>query len=69
MRNKIHSFIPMIFLLVILSSVNLSAQIPQWENQLKSDPTNTELLLKLGKAYHDLASEKEDKEAAKKAEK
>ncbi|MBN2395184.1 MAG: hypothetical protein JXC36_01835 [Candidatus Atribacteria bacterium] len=69
MRNKICSFIPTIFLLVFLSSTNLSAQIPQWEKQLKSDPTNIELLLKLGKAYHDVAGEKEDKEAVKKAEK
>lgn len=58
----------MIFLLLFLSSTNLSAQIPQWENQLKSDPTNIELLLKLGKAYHDLAGENEDKAAVKKAE-
>ena len=58
----------MIFLLVILSSTNLFAQIPQWEQQLKSDPTNTELLLKLGNAYHDVAGENEDKEAVKKAE-
>jgi len=69
MRNKIHCFIPMIFLLLILSSKNLSAQITQWEKQLKSDPSNTELLLKLGKAYHDVAGENEDKEAVKKAEK
>ena len=67
MRNKICRFIPMIFLLTILLSANLSAQIPQWEKQLKNDPNNTELLLKLGKAYHDLAGEKEDKEAVKKA--
>ena len=59
----------MIFLLVILSSTNLSAQIPRWEKQLKTDPANTELLLKLDKAYHDVAGEKEDKEAVKKAEK
>lgn len=55
--------------LLFRSSGNLPAQIPQWENQLKSDPTNTELLLQLGKAYHDLAGENEDKAAAKKAEK
>ena len=69
MRNKICSLIPMIFLLLILVSESPSAQIPQWENQLKTDPSNTELLLKLGKAYHDVAGENEDKEAVKKAEK
>ncbi len=69
MRNKICSFIPMIFLVIILFSENLSAQIPQWEKQLKTNLTNKELLLKLGKAYHDLGGEKEDKEAVKKAEK
>jgi tetratricopeptide (TPR) repeat protein len=68
MRNKIHCFIPMIFLLVILTSTNLSAQITQWEKQLKTDPVNTEFLLKLGTAYHDLAGENEDKAAVKKAE-
>jgi len=69
MRNKIRTFILNIFLLIILFSGNLSGQIPQWENQLKTDPTNTELLLKLGKAYHDRRGKKEDKEAVKKAEK
>lgn len=47
---------------------SLAAQIWEWENQLQTDPTNKELLLKLGKAYHDLAGENEEKEAIKKAE-
>ena len=69
MRNRIRTFILKIVLLIILFSGNLTAQIPQWEKQLKTDPTNTELLLKLGKAYHDRGGKKEDKAAVKKAEK
>ena len=69
MRNKICTFILNIFLLIILFSGNLSAQIPQWEKQIENDPSNKELLIKLGKAYHDLAGENEDNEAVKKAEK
>ena len=69
MKTGIPIILIMFTSLLFLSSTNLSAQIPQWEKQLKTDPTNTKLLLKLGKAYHDLAGKNEDKEAVKKAEK
>jgi tetratricopeptide (TPR) repeat protein len=58
----------MIALLILILSGYLSAQISQWEKQLEADPDNTELLLNLGKAYHDLAGVEEDEDAVQQAE-
>ena len=44
----------------------LWAQVSQWENMLNKDPQNTEVLLKLGKHFHDLGGNG-DKKAAKKS--
>jgi len=49
-------------------SNDVTGQIPQWEEQLKADSANVELLLKLGKAYHDLGGQNEDEQAVQKAE-
>lgn len=65
---KITIVVLTVFLVTIFSG-SLAAQISEWEKQLETDTTNTELLLQLGKAYHDLGGEKQDKEAVKKAEK
>jgi len=40
----------------------------QWEEDLKDDPCNCELLLKLGKHYHDLGGTLQDGRAVKKAD-
>lgn len=68
MRNRIYMFVQTIVLVGMLGSGYLLAQIPQWEKQLAADPNNTELLLKLGKAYHDLAGVEEDEAAVEQAE-
>ena len=45
----------------------IQAQVSLWEDQIKEDPGNTELLLKLGQYYHDLGGNQQDKGAVKKS--
>lgn len=59
-----------IVLFCILGLMSLSqGQVSEWEAQLKKDPQNMELLLNLGKHYHDVGGMEENKKAVKKAEK
>ena len=44
------------------------AQVNQWEEQVKSEPDNRQLLFELGKYWHNVGGVKEDKEAVIKAE-
>jgi len=46
----------------------LSGQVSQWEEQLKTEPENTGLLMELGMYYHNLGGDKTDKDAVQKAE-
>lgn len=59
--------------LVLLLNLGLTGalrgQVSEWEDQLRNDPANKELLLNLGKHYHDLGGMEEDRSAVKKAEK
>lgn len=68
MRSRILNFAQTIVLVGVFFWGNLFAQIPHWEKQLEADPNNTELLLKLGKAYHDLAGVEGDEDAVAQAE-
>lgn len=58
----------LILLLTLGLIGRLHGQVSEWEDQLKRDPANKELLLNLGKYYHDLGGMEEDKRAVKKAE-
>ena len=69
MQCKNHPFIIGIILIIMIISGTLHAQISQWEKQLEADSTNTELLLKLGKSYHDKAGSGTTSDAVDKAEK
>ncbi|MFZ5518851.1 MAG: hypothetical protein ACOY90_19630 [Candidatus Zhuqueibacterota bacterium] len=68
MKIRLSILIILVAALGLFISVNLSAQIPQWEEQLQSDSANVELLFQLGRAYHDLGGQHEDKSAVKKAD-
>ena len=59
-----------LMLLIILFSVSSSlfAQVKEWEEQLKKDPENKEVLLNLGKFYHNAGGNDMDEDAVKKAE-
>lgn len=57
------------FLLILLYSLNISAQVKEWEEKLKKDPENRKLLLNLGKYYHEIGGNNNNSDAVKKAEK
>ena len=67
MFNSIRADLILLFLFGLISS--LPGQVAEWENQLKKDPDNRELLLNLGKHYHNFGGTKENKDAVRKAEK
>ena len=46
MKTGIPIIVIMFISMLFLSSTNLSAQIPQWEQQLKTDANNTEFAVK-----------------------
>lgn len=56
-RLKITIILTLIFLALLLMTSSLDAQVQDWEEQLKVEPDNQQLLLKLGKHYHNLAGE------------
>jgi len=56
-KIKIISVLTIFFLSLLLLTSVLDGQVDKWEEQLKSSPDNQELLLNLGRYYHDAASE------------
>jgi len=68
MEDRIRAGVLGVVVLIFVISGELAAQIPRWEKQLETDPTNSELLLKLARAYHDRGGKKQEEEAVKRAE-
>lgn len=59
-KIKILAALTILFIFLLLMTSTLYAQVEELENQLKLDPDNQELLLNLGRHYHDTAGEEED---------
>ena len=51
-----------------ICSLSLTGQVQSWKEQLKNDPENKELLLRLGRHYHNMAGEGENWGAVRKAD-
>ncbi|MBN2244629.1 MAG: hypothetical protein JW755_02170 [Candidatus Aminicenantes bacterium] len=56
-KIKFIAILTILFLSLLLMTSALDAQVGKWEEQLKGDPDNQELLLNLGRYYHDAASD------------
>jgi len=53
---------------ICLANNVVMPQTEEWEKQLKQDPENKNILLNLGRYYHDIGGNQDDKEAVNKAE-
>jgi len=56
-----------IFLNLIISSPSARCQIELWEEQVKTEPENRQLLMELGRYWHNIGGMEENKEAVIKA--
>lgn len=67
---KVKAILILILFLMIstICSFGLTRQVQNWKEQLKNDPENKELLFRLGRHYHNMAGEGENRGAVRKAD-
>lgn len=68
MKKSIKIFLIFTFILILINSMHISAQVNEWENKLKKDPENREILLNLGRHYHRIGGDSNNSDAVEKAE-
>lgn len=68
MKAKVIMILFLFLMISTICSLGLTRQVQNWKEQLKNDPENKELLLRLGRHYHNMTGEGKNKEAVRKAD-
>ena len=68
MKAKVVLILFFFLMISTICSLALTSQVQNWKEQLKNDPENKELLLRLARHYHNMTEEGENRQALRKAD-
>ena len=68
MKPMINRRVVILVCVFLLGIHQLGAQVGEWESQLRDNPKNVDLLLNLGRYYHNVGGPQEDRRAVRTAE-